>query len=225
MTAGVNGEQPPPLRRVIVWDIPIRGFHWSVAGLFAYLWWSEEHGDFANHKLAGFALIGLIVFRIYWGIAGSETARFARFVRGPRQIWRYLRGRAGRTIGHNPLGAISVVAMLALLAAESTLGLFAIDEDGLESGPFAPAVGLDWAQAAARWHALLFDGLLIVISVHVGAVLLYWLGGKNLVLPMLTGRTEAPPELAAPALAPRWSLMLGLILGAAAGFALWRLDS
>ena len=209
---------------VVVWDLPIRLFHWALVGLLGFLWWSEEHDDIADHKLAGFALLGLIAFRVCWGIAGSETARFTRFVRGPRQIWRYLRGRAGQSIGHNPLGAISVIAMLGLLIGESALGLFAIDEDGLEAGPLAPMAGLDWAQAAARWHALLFDVLLVMLAVHVAAVFLYWIAGKNLVLPMITGRTAAPSGLARPTRAPWWMLFIGLAVGLGTFAVLWRLD-
>jgi cytochrome b len=211
--------------RVKVWDPPTRAVHWAFVLLVGFLWWSEKHDDIANHKRAGFALISLIVFRVYWGFAGSETARFANFVRGPREIWRYLRGRATAAIGHNPVGAISVVVMLALLASDSVVGLFAIDEDGLESGPFAPMVDLDWAQAAARWHALLFDLLIGVIGVHILAVTLYWLAGSNLVLPMITGRKPLAHGTTASRQAAWWSLPLGVALAGAAFFALWRLDT
>jgi len=210
---------------VIVWDFPIRAIHWAIAGLFSFLWWSERAGDIAHHKLAGFALLGLIIFRIYWGIAGSETARFSNFIHGPRDMWRYLRGRTGTVIGHNPIGAVSVLVMLILLAGESTLGLLAIDEDGLESGPFAPMVGFDWAQVAARWHALLFDMLVAVILVHIGAILLYGVAGRNLLLPMITGRAEMPADASPPKSASWWSLLVGLILAVATFFALWRLDT
>src|SRR5215472_18142384 len=142
-----DGDRPTTV--VKVWDLPTRVFHGAIVALLAFLWWTEKTEDIPDHKLAGFALIALIVFRIYWGVVGSETARFSNFVRGPRAVWRYMIGRAPQVLGHNPMGGLSVVLILFLLAAESLLGLFAVEEDGLESGPLAPLVGLDWAQLAA----------------------------------------------------------------------------
>ncbi len=217
-------DESAPAARVRIWDAPTRIFHWSLAALIAYLWWTEEHDEIAQHKLAGYAVIGLIVFRLYWGFFGSQTARFADFVKGPRAIWRYLRGRAPAMLGHNPLGALSVLALLVLVAVEAVFGLFAIDEDGLEAGPLAPNVGLDWAQLAAHWHALLFDGLLVLVAVHVLAIALYWISGNNLLVPMITGRKQISTEAKA-RFAPWWSAMIGIGLAALSAFALWRLDS
>jgi cytochrome b len=217
-------DESAPASRIRIWDAPTRIFHWSLAGLIAYLWWTEEHDEIAQHKLAGYAVIGLVVFRLYWGFFGSQTARFADFVKGPRTIWHYLRGRAPVVLGHNPLGALSVIALLALVAVEATLGLFAIDEDGLEAGPLAPNVGLDWAQWAAHWHALLFNALLALVALHVVAIALYWLAGNNLLVPMFTGRKRLAPEQTA-RFAPWWSAAIGIGLAAVAAFALWRLDT
>lgn len=184
----MDAEQCSKPSRVTIWDVPTRIFHWALVVLIALLWWSGKSGEIALHKRVGFAVVGLIVFRAYWGFAGSSTARFSSFLRGPREIWRYIRGRAAPFLGHNPLGGISVVVMLSLVAIESGLGLFAVDEDGLESGPLAPMIDLDWSQFAARMHALVFDVLLAVIALHVVAVLAYWAGGNNLIGPMITGR-------------------------------------
>jgi cytochrome b len=221
----VDIEERRKPTRVKVWDAPTRTFHWALVVLIALLWWSEKSNDIAFHKLTGFAVVGLIVFRVYWGLAGSSTAKFSSFLYGPREIWRYLRGRAAPTLGHNPLGGISVVVMLSLVAVESVLGLFAIDEDGLESGPLAPMIGLDWAQVAAHWHALVFDALLVAIAAHVVAVFAYWAGGNDLVLPMITGRKRLLADVVAPAPAPFWSILVGVALAAAVSYGLWRLDN
>ncbi len=217
-------DESAPTVRVKVWDVPTRVFHWSLALLIAYLWWTEENDEIAQHKLAGYAVIGLIVFRVYWGIFGSQTARFVEFVRGPGAIWRYLRGRAPTVLGHNPLGALSVIALLVLVAAEAVLGLFAIDEDGMEAGPFAPNVGFDWAQWAAHWHALLFDALLALVALHVLAIALYWMAGNNLLVPMFTGRKRLSTGTTA-RFAPWWSAIIGAVAAVLSAYALWRFDS
>ena len=223
----VTPEPKPPsaLVSVKVWDIPTRLFHWAIVLLIAYLWWTAHSGDIAHHKLAGFLVVALVTFRLYWGFFGAETARFANFLRGPKAILRYARGQAGFLHGHNPLGGWSIVVMLAFLMTESVVGLFAIDEDGLDAGPFASLIDLDLAQKVAGWHALLFNVLLALVGVHLVAVLLYWFGGKNLIVPMVTGRRRAPTELERPSLARFWSLALGVMLAVGAFYALWRFDN
>jgi|SRR5579871_1895424 len=208
-----------------VWDLPTRIFHLAIILLIAYLWWSEKNDDIADHKLAGFALTGLVVFRLYWGVFGSESARFSNFLRGPRAAWRYITRRAAPALGHSPLGGWSVAALLALIAIACVSGLFAIDEDGLEAGPFAPDIGLDWAQFAAHVHALVFDALLALIAVHVTAIIIYALAGKNLVLPMITGRVEEPEGAPPLRFASFWRFLIGIVLAAGTAYVLWRLDN
>jgi cytochrome b len=127
--------------RVPVWDVPTRLIHWLIVALVAASWWTGENGHMDWHRYSGYGLLGLVVFRVYWGIAGASTARFRQFVRGPRVIASYLRGRWETLPGHNPLGAISAVVLLALLLAQIVLGLFAVDVDGIESGPLSSQAG------------------------------------------------------------------------------------
>lgn len=125
---------------------------------------------------------------------GSSTARFSSFVRGPRAILSYLRGRSGFVLGHNPLGALSVIALLAMVALEVALGLFASDEDGFFSGPLATFVSEDTAETLTDLHVDLFDYLLVLIGLHVAAILFYLLVKRdNLIGPMMSGRRPAPP--------------------------------
>jgi len=207
-----------------VWDIPTRAFHWLLVALIAFLWWSGENHKLEWHKLAGFGVAALLVFRLFWGFFGAGTARFSHFLRGPRAIWRYLRGRLD-VIGHNPLGAWSVVALLSLTAIETYFGLFAIDEDGLESGPFAPMLSFDSARQSAHVHSLLFNWLLGLIGLHIAAIAFYTLSGTNLVGPMLTGRARVSDQAQEPHTGSIVALLIGLVLAGATFYLLWWYDN
>ena len=126
-----------------VWDLPTRLVHWLVVLGVALSWWTGETGRLEWHRWSGYGLLGLVAFRIYWGFFGSSTARFRQFLRGPRTVIGYLRGAWPPAPGHNPLGALSVLALLALLATQIVLGLFAVDVDGIESGPLSLYVSFD----------------------------------------------------------------------------------
>jgi cytochrome b len=186
------GEAAPESRKVAIWDLPTRLFHWTLVALIAFSWWTadEHHDDL--HIWSGLAVLSLLIFRILWGILGSSTARFANFVSGPRAVFGYLRG-SWRGIGHNPLGALSVIALLGLIAVQVGLGLIGSDEDGLMQGPLAHLVSADTSEEAIDLHDDLFDVLLVLIALHVAAVLFYFLRGKNLVGPMFSGCGKAEP--------------------------------
>ncbi len=177
--------------RVRVWDLPTRLVHWLVVGCVGVSWWTAETGRLEWHRWSGYALLGLLVFRIYWGFFGSSTARFASFVRGPRAVFEYMRGSWKIAAGHNPLGSWSVVALIVLLLAQVGLGLFAVDVDGIESGPLSMYVDFDTGRDAAKLHDVLFNVLLAVVCVHIVAVLFYAIFRKeNLVGAMVTGARE-----------------------------------
>lgn len=205
---------------VPVWDRPVRIVHWLLVLLIAFAWWTAEEEMWDWHYRAGLAILGLLVFRLVWGIIGSSTARFSSFVRGPRAIAGYLRGRSGFVLGHNPLGALSVLALLAMVGAEVALGLFASDEDGLFIGPLAALVSEDTAETLTELHEELFDFLLILIGLHVAAILFYLLVKRsNLVKPMLTGSTEAP--LDTPPMEQAGAARFGVAAAIAAATVFW----
>jgi cytochrome b len=217
MTDEGAGNAAPP-RRIAIWDLPTRLFHWTLVVLIAFSWWTaEEHYD-DLHVYSGFAVVILLLFRILWGLVGSSTARFANFVRGPRAVADYFRG-SWRGIGHNPLGALSVVALIGLVALQVGLGLIASDEDGLMQGPLAHLVSVDTSEAAAELHEELFDVLLVLIGLHVAAVLFYFLRGKNLVGPMFSGRGKAEPGVEPMRPGKGWLAILCLL--AAIGITRW----
>ena len=206
--------------RVRVWDWPTRLFHWLVVALIPLLWWSAKNDRMEQHMLLGSVMLALVLFRLIWGLIGSSTARFANFVKGPGAVISYLSGRAARALGHNPLGGWSVVAMLALLSAQVTLGLFASDEDGIDSGPLSHLIDGDLSEQFAELHEQLFDVLLVLIGLHVAAILFYAaIRRRNLVASMLTGSTEAQEGVAPMRPAPMWRLAAAVV--AAAGAAWW----
>ena len=178
--------------KVPIWDLPTRLSHWVLASLVAFSWWTAETHRDDLHIWSGLAILTLLIFRILWGFVGSSTARFANFVRGPRAVFGYLRGE-WKGIGHNPLGAISVIVLLGLLIVQVCLGLISSDDDGLVEGPLAPLVSSATSEWAVDLHETLFNVLLALIALHLAAILFYRVRGKGLIGPMVTGRGAAEP--------------------------------
>jgi cytochrome b len=216
----LTGDRRAPQLRI--WDGPTRLFHWSLVMLVAAAWWTAEEEMLVWHYRIGMAVLMLLVFRLAWGLFGSSTARFASFVRGPRATLEYLRGAAPPAIGHNPLGALSVLALIGLTSVVVLLGLFATDDDGLDPGPLAHLVSWDLAEAAQDWHEDAFHLLLVLVGLHVAAILFYALVRRqNLLGPMFTGRGRAPAgaEPMRPAGWPR--LLLGVLIAVAVAAWVW----
>ena len=160
-------------------------------------------------------MLGLLLFRILWGLIGSSTARFAGFVRGPRAILAYLRGQKPTGVGHNPLGALSVLLLLFLIANVVGVGLFASDEDGLAPGPLSHLISYDASRILAERHEQLFWMLVALIVVHVAAILFYLVARRdNLVGPMVTGGRAGEEGEPAMAAAPAWRFVLAAALSA-----------
>jgi cytochrome b len=196
--------------RVPIWDLPIRLVHWTLACLIALSWWSAEYHHDDLHIWSGMAVLTLLIFRLLWGFVGSSTARFANFVRGPQAVFNYLRG-GWRGLGHNPLGALSVVTLLGLVSLQVGLGLIAIDEDGLMEGPLAALVSIDTSDFARDLHEALFNVLLAFIALHVAAIIFYKTRGKGLLRPMITGKGETEPGVAPMRPGKGWVAIICLI--------------
>jgi cytochrome b len=178
---------------VAVWDVPVRLFHWGLVLLIATQWITAELDAWETHKLSGYAVLTLVLFRIAWGFVGTRTARFATFVRGPAAVRAYARGFWSRTadqvVGHNPMGALSVLALLTILLAQTITGLFAMDRDtGLVSGPLSHLVSDETAYGFTAVHEFLFGIVQVLVALHVLAVLFYlWRKRENLIWPMIVG--------------------------------------
>ncbi|MGH7024307.1 MAG: cytochrome b/b6 domain-containing protein, partial [Caulobacteraceae bacterium] len=179
-------------RQVKVWDVPTRLVHWLIAALVPFSWWSAHSDHLPWHRLSGYTILGLLVFRLAWGFAGASTARFRAFLSGPGRIHAWLGGRLGDFAGHTPLGGWSVLAMLAALAVQVGLGLFSIDEDGFEAGPLAKFVSFNDARAIAHFHHLWFWVVVGLIVLHLAAIAVYATRGRNLTGAMITGRAALP---------------------------------
>ena len=213
--------------RVRVWDLGVRAFHWSLALLVgaAYLT-AEEDDTIGLHARVGLAVLGWVVFRVAWGFLGPAPARFGAFVRSPRQTLayarQYVRGRPGLHLSHNPLGAVMVVSLLALLVALTGSGLL-MYLGPQWSGPLTPFIGKSLAHGIEELHEGLAGALPVLVVLHVAGVLLSSrLERQNLVLSMITGdkRTEGPTPATPRARLGAVVVAVGLGLGAAIGLGL-----
>ena len=209
---------------VRVWDLPTRLFHWAIVLIVPAMWATHKLDRMDVHVVLGQVMLGLVLFRLIWGLIGSSTARFAGFLRGPAAALRYLRGALGPAFGHNPLGGWSVVAMLVVLAAQVTLGLFSGDEDALHTGPLSHLVSYDGMRAAAEVHENLFKILLGLIGLHLAAIFYYRLVRRHdLITPMVTGRRAASDTGQEMKAAPLWRFLLAAALAAGLTLAITRL--
>jgi cytochrome b len=206
-----------------VWDLPVRLFHWSIVVLILAAWLSQEFDRMNLHMWIGYTILTLVLFRVVWGIIGSDTARFRRFLRSPVAAFRHLahirRREPDLEIGHNAAGGWMVLVMLALLGVQAGTGLFSNDDANTE-GPLMHLVGKGRSDWLSHIHSLNFTFIEIVIVLHVLAIVTYAvLKRQNLVRPMLTGTKIMPPGLTAPRLAnPALAL---LTLAVAAGVVTW----
>jgi len=182
-----------------VWDLPLRIFHWLlVIGVVAAIITGKMGGPLMDwHARIGATLMGLLIFRLVWGFIGTPHARFASFFPTPARLVAYFKGH-WRGVGHNPLGALSVIALLAILAIQVSTGLFATDDIAFQ-GPLHGLVDQDTGNQLTHWHELSFNLLAVLMALHVGAIVFYWWArNTNLVLPMLTGDKSIPTPAAVP---------------------------
>jgi cytochrome b len=210
--------------RRLVWDLPLRAFHWLFAAsiLASYLTAQPGSGWMPWHIRLGEWMMGLLIFRILWGFVGPRHARFASFLAGPRPMWRYFKGLVGRedpilSVGHNPLGGVMVLVMLLLVAFQVGTGLFATD-DIVWTGPYNPAVSPATARLLTSLHHRNFNLIWAAIALHVGAIAYYaFVKKQNLVPAMLTGwkPAEAVPAEEAITSSKLWKALLVMIVSVA----------
>lgn len=207
-------------QRILLWDLPTRIFHWLLALLVAAAFLTGLQGGnlMVWHGRIGLLILSLLAFRIAWGLLGSTYARFGQFIRGPSAIIAYLRG-TWRGVGHSPLAALSVIALLALLAFQTLSGLVSNDDIAFR-GPLNALVSKstsDWMSGLHRQNIWLLGGL---IGLHIVAVLFYTLVRRdNLIKPMISGRKDVPLQSAQSATGGGWIAFIAAV--AIAGAALW----
>ncbi len=185
------------MKKIIrVWDLPIRLFHWLLVLCVVLSFITVKIGGNAMefHALIGYCVLTLIIFRVCWGLVGSHHARFIHFVPSPKGLVNYILGKTKAGLGHNPLGALSVLALLVSLGLQATTGLFANDDIAFE-GPFAKYVSNDMVQFLTSIHYFNEKVLIILIALHLCAILYYQkFKGENLIKPMLLGDKEIDPS-------------------------------
>lgn len=180
------------MNKVRVWDLPTRVFHWSLVLCFVGLVVTGELAGEAMvwHFRLGYCVLTLLLFRLMWGWVGGHWSRFATFVASPRTILRYLRGILSpeHSVGHNPLGSLSVLALLFFALLQVSTGLFSDDEIAT-AGPLAKMAASHWVSTATFYHTQVGKLILIfLVMLHIAAILFYWLKkGNNLVPAMLHG--------------------------------------
>lgn len=205
-----------------LWDLPTRLFHWLLAlSVAAALISAQIGGNFMDwHGRLGLFIVGLVVFRLVWGVMGSTYARFAQFFPTPAKVKLYLRGE-WRGVGHNPLGALSVLGLLGLLAFQASSGLFSNDDISFV-GPLFDLVSKDLSNQLTGLHKQASNLIYLLIGLHLAAIGFYAIVKKdNLVKPMVTGWKASEPGVpAASATGGGWlALVVSLCIAAAAVYA------
>ena len=221
----------PVPNSVEVWDLGVRLFHWALVALVITAVVTVKIGGNAMpyHSYCGYAILTLVLFRILWGFAGGTNARFTSFVTGPGQVMAYLKTLFKRdhgsveggshahhpgTYGHNPMGALSVLAMLAALLFQAVSGLF-VNDDILFEGPLYAWVGKDLSDKITGWHKFNEKIIILLVVTHIAAILFYFFYKKdNLISPLISGVRKVTGKV--PAMRAGSPVMAAVLLGISA---------
>lgn len=180
----------------LVWDIPTRLFHWLLVATLVFQYASAEWFDdmIQWHSYGGYFCLGLIIFRVLWGIIGSHYARFSQFVVSPKSVAKYLMNNKYKTeskhesLGHNPLGAYSVIAMLSIILTQALSGLF-ISDNIFTDGPYYGVLSDKWQNIVEFIHRNTFNLIIAFVVLHLAAIIFYKLVKKQaLVAAMFNGK-------------------------------------
>ena len=202
-----NRVTNPPVNTVLVWDAPVRVFHWLMVLCFAGAYLTSEGERWRLvHVTLGYSMAGLVAFRVVWGFVGTRHARFTAFVRGPKTVATYLRSLVGRQpehyTGHNPAGALAIVGMLGLTALIAATGWATYNE-----------VAGEWV---AELHEVIANGMLLLVGLHIAAVVVSgWLHKENLARAMVTGRKVGTPGEGIDTV---WRVIAALLMAGVLGF-------
>lgn len=209
------------MHTIRVWDLPTRFFHWALAlCVVGLLVTGNIGGNWMNwHLRLGYAVLTLLLFRFVWGLVGGHWSRFSSFLFAPSTVWRYLRGQSlpEHSVGHSPIGALSVWALLFILLAQVGSGLFSDDEIAF-FGPLVSLVSSDVVGQATNYHKNIGKFLVLgLVVLHLAAVLFYKLVKKiSLVQPMVLGYKQLPHAMPSAQDTWRTRLLALVVLGACA---------
>lgn len=208
-----------------IWDLPTRAFHWCLAACVLGSVVSAKAGEMVWHFRFGYAIFALLAFRILWGLVGGRWSRFTSFLYAPGTVLRYLRGDTGPggrlDVGHNPLGALSVFAVLGILAVQVATGLVADDEIA-NIGPLNRLVSSSTALLATGWHKTWGQWVILgLIGLHLAAIAFYTWRGKALVGAMVSGDKALPADTPAATDSLSTRGLAVLLLALCAGLVAW----
>ncbi|MDM0115607.1 cytochrome b/b6 domain-containing protein [Variovorax sp. J22R133] len=224
LPTGFADLEAAPTLRIRVWDLPTRLFHWTLAAAVISQVVTGSAGIMEWHFRVGHLVLALLVFRVIWGFIGGRWSRFAAFIYAPSSLSAYLRGQShpDHLVGHTPLGALSVFALLGLLILQVATGLVSDDEIA-SSGPLTRFVSNATVSLASGWHSQVGKWIILaLVCMHVAAVLFYVLVRRHrLVRPMVLG-DKLVSHRAMPSRDDTASRMVALMVFAVcAGFSYW----
>lgn len=211
------------MQRILIWDVPTRLFHWTLALGFAGAWLTSESDQWLSvHVFLGYLMLGLVGFRVVWGLVGTHYARFSSFWFGPKAALTYMRqllaGKAARHLGHNPAGSLAIYLLLLLTLVLGVTGIFTLGGEE-QQGAVAGWLDIVQGRTVKQLHELSAIVMLLVVLGHIAGVLLESLMHReNLARSMLTGSKRA--DATAPAAQPRW-LVAAVMLLLMAAFGVW----
>lgn len=211
-------------KKIFVWDLPVRLFHWLLVISLIAAWYTSdgEKGLIDVHLKIGYFILGLTTFRVTWGIFGTQYAKFSQFIPSPKTLINYLKQGKDEAVGHNPLGALMVVFMLTLLLSQAISGLF-MNDDVFTTGPYYASVSSELQKTMSFIHRNVFDVILVVSAIHISAIFYYLLAKKiNLIKPMVTGFKTQENQSARGIKSSRLLIAL-LLICLVAGFLYWLL--
>ncbi len=216
------------VKKVKVWDIPTRLFHWLLIILMAGLWWTASEGEMEWHQILAYSLLIILCFRWIWGFIGSETSRFKQFIHSPSKTINYIKSRndqilIDKTIGHNPAGGYMVIALLILISVQFVTGLFTTDDIYTE-GPLYSLMDDNISDWLSWLHHNLFYGILGFVAIHVFAVIIHTFKGDAIISAMVHGNKVLPAHVSR-ALTFRSNklaaLLVSLLIGLIGYFMIW----
>ncbi len=224
----MNDDETSATHAVRVWDLPTRAFHWVLAATVMGSVITAKIGGNALvwHMRLGLLALALLAFRVVWGFVGGRWSRFASFLYPPSSVVAYLRGDSGPggrfDVGHSPLGALSVFALLLVLIVQVATGLVADDEIAT-TGPLNRFIETALALKATTWHKAVGQYLIITLVVlHIAAVLFYLLKKqRNLIAPMWHGDKTLAPGTPASADDAKQRLLAAVLIAAALSLSWW----
>lgn len=188
------------MNRQLVWDLPLRLFHWLLVASLIAQWLTAEVLENATqwHAYIGYFTLGLILFRVIWGFAGTRHSKFSSFMGSPKAIFHYTKSLFSENykahVGHNPLGGLLLPSVLILVGLQAVSGLFVTD-DIIFNGPYYASVGTQVQEVMQTIHHSIFDWLLYLIGLHLLALLFYKFKLKqSLVKPMIDGKKQVDKQ-------------------------------